>query len=121
MPADLQNAFLEGKPVTARVKWLAIPNPNGEGHGKTRWVHCTPLIHVSGGIGLWMVVLVLPDDTDSAAESVTSRSGSRLENRPPTRQRMTAHVDDGERRGRGGMPAAREEMEMFQDMRKVRR
>ncbi|KXT11004.1 hypothetical protein AC579_5009 [Pseudocercospora musae] len=121
MRADLQNAFLEGKPVTARVKWLAVPNSNGEGQGKTRWVHCTPLTHVSGGIGLWMVVLVLPDESDSAAESVTSRSGSRLEHRPSTRQQMTAHVDDGERRGRGGMPAAREEMEMLQDMRKVRR
>ncbi|EME84308.1 uncharacterized protein MYCFIDRAFT_115868, partial [Pseudocercospora fijiensis CIRAD86] len=61
MRADLQNAFQDGKAVTARVKWLAVPNANGEGVGTTRWVHCTPLSHVSGGIGLWMVVLVRPD------------------------------------------------------------
>ncbi|KXT06905.1 hypothetical protein AC578_7236 [Pseudocercospora eumusae] len=121
MRADLENAFLEGKPVTARVKWLAVPNSMGEGHGKTRWVHCTPLIHVSGGIGLWMVVIIIPDETDSAAESVVSRSASRLETRGPSRPRMTGHDEQGDGRGRGGMAAAREEMEMFQDMRKVRR
>lgn len=80
MRTDLEAAFSEGKPVTARVKWLAVPTPNGEARGCTRWVHCTPLIHVSGGIGMWMVVLVLPEEGEGeSVGSIGPRSSSRLE------------------------------------------
>ncbi|KAK4495308.1 hypothetical protein PRZ48_013639 [Zasmidium cellare] len=58
--SDLEVAFREGNAVTAKVKWLDVLSESGDGEreGRTRWVHCTPLMHYEERIGLWMVVVV---------------------------------------------------------------
>lgn len=55
---DLQKQFRQGNAVTAKVRWLDTPSEHGEGDGRTRWVHCTPLMHYEEKIGMWMVVVV---------------------------------------------------------------
>lgn len=60
---NLAEALREGNKggVTARVRWLHKPSEDGDGPGVTRWLHCTPLIHHTGQVGLWMIVLVRPE------------------------------------------------------------
>lgn len=65
---NLAEALREGKGVTARVRWLHKPSEEGDGPGVTRWLHCTPLIHHTGQVGLWMIVLVRPDADSGAAK-----------------------------------------------------
>lgn len=81
MRSDLEAALKHRKNVTARVRWLNAPHPDGEGEGKARWIHCTPLIHYSGQVGLWMVVVVppLPDAVSVAAPVRSVRSRFQLE------------------------------------------
>lgn len=61
---ELEHAFEEGRGVTAKVKWLTRardPNSDNTTHseeGRSRWLHCTPLLGHTGKIGVWMVVLV---------------------------------------------------------------
>ncbi|CAK1357697.1 unnamed protein product [Cercospora beticola] len=79
MRENLEASLRAGDVVTARVRWLNTPNENGEGPGGTRWLHCTPLIHYTGQVGLWMIVLVKPDIDGSAMQvdqNVLSRSAS---------------------------------------------
>ncbi|KAF2160133.1 hypothetical protein M409DRAFT_70658 [Zasmidium cellare ATCC 36951] len=76
MRSDLNTSFQDAQVVTARVRWLSSPNEEGEGEGAWRWIHCTPLMHHTGNVGLWMVVMVLPSN-DEAAGSVTSSKSSR--------------------------------------------
>ncbi|CAK4009129.1 hypothetical protein DOTSEDRAFT_75510 [Lecanosticta acicola] len=66
MRQDLESALRHGRAVTAKIKWLGSASQNGEGEGKTRWIHCTPLIHYSGQVGLWMIVLVRPNPNDDS-------------------------------------------------------
>ncbi|KAF2215633.1 hypothetical protein CERZMDRAFT_34480, partial [Cercospora zeae-maydis SCOH1-5] len=76
---NLEASLRAGDVVTARVRWLNTPNENGEGPGATRWLHCTPLIHYNGQVGLWMIVLVKPDVDGGSTRvdhSVLSRSAS---------------------------------------------
>lgn len=75
MRSDLETALKHRKNVTARVRWLNEPNEEGEGEGKARWIHCTPLIHYSGMVGLWMVVVVppLPEAVSVGVSVVGSR------------------------------------------------
>lgn len=55
---ELTRALADGRGVTAKVKWVAKGIPEG----RSRWMHCTPLIGSNGAIGVWMIVLV--DDED---------------------------------------------------------
>lgn len=55
---DLAQALSEGRGVTAKIRWLARPDDDGEGDGRSRWIHCTPLLGHSGSVGVWMVVLI---------------------------------------------------------------
>ncbi|KAF2160262.1 hypothetical protein M409DRAFT_70603 [Zasmidium cellare ATCC 36951] len=63
---DLEVAFREGNAVTAKVKWLDVVDERGGGEeeGRTRWVHCTPLMHYEERIGLWMVVVVGEEEVE---------------------------------------------------------
>lgn len=56
---ELVAALAEGRGVTAKIRWVTRP----EEDGRSRWIHCTPLLGGNGGIGVWMVVLV--DDESS--------------------------------------------------------
>ncbi|KAI8627742.1 hypothetical protein F5Y19DRAFT_164318 [Xylariaceae sp. FL1651] len=63
----ISQAFMNGRGVIAKVRWLTRPifrlhgyadmNPNFI-HGRSRWIHTTPLLAVDGAIGAWVVVLV---------------------------------------------------------------
>jgi len=84
---ELVQAFAEGRGVTAKVRWLTRPDDNGEGEGRTRWIHCTPLLGHQGSVGVWMVVLV-DDDT---------------------------HPGDGRRRFKAAPPVSREILSTSED------
>ncbi|OJD35429.1 white collar protein [Diplodia corticola] len=60
---ELGQALAAGRGVTAKVRWLASLRPDDE--GRSRWIHCTPLLGQNGSVGVWMVVLV--DDHASTA------------------------------------------------------
>lgn len=55
---ELTAALAEGRGVTAKVRWVS----KVDGEGRSRWLHCTPLVGSNGQIGVWMVVLVDDDD-----------------------------------------------------------
>lgn len=57
--ADLGAALADGRGVTAKIRWLAKPDEDGEGEGRARWIHCTPLLGHTGAVGVWMVVRLL--------------------------------------------------------------
>ena len=76
--ADLATALGEGRGVTAKIRWLTRPDRDGEGEGRPRWIHCTPLLGHSGAVGVWMIVLV--DDEGSSAGQT---SGRRFRQAPP--------------------------------------
>jgi hypothetical protein len=74
----------EGRGVTAKVKWVSKTNEEG----RSRWIHCTPLLGGNGQIGVWMVVIVDDQQDDGAvlrlkqappiaASPMHSRRGSR--------------------------------------------
>ena len=50
-----------------------IPLDDDAGQGRTRWIHCTPLIGAGGTIGVWMVVMVIPDEDKSGLNGSTPR------------------------------------------------
>ncbi|GAW16810.1 hypothetical protein ANO14919_062490 [Xylariales sp. No.14919] len=64
----ITQAFKDGDGITTKVRWLARPTTSGGGanlssssnlaHGRSRWIHTTPLLGVNGAIGVWMVILV---------------------------------------------------------------
>lgn len=103
--------------MTAKIRWLARPDEDGEGEGRPRWIHCTPLIGHTGAVGVWMVVLI---DEEGSRESIsanrrfrtappvaTSIGGKDWE--PPTarttgqneRRQLNAYDADTQRRGAG--------------------
>lgn len=85
MRQDLDSALRASKPVTARVRWLKAANEQGEGDGSTRWLHCTPLMHCSNQVGMWMVVIVQPEK--EVAGSIHSDKSSRSRLRDETLDR----------------------------------
>ena len=56
---ELSAALAEGRGVTARVRWVSKADEDG----RSRWIHCTPLLGSNGQIGVWMIVLVDDDNT----------------------------------------------------------
>lgn len=81
MRQDLDNAFQEAKVVTARVRWLKTLSEDGEGDGTTKWLHCTPLMHHTGRVGLWMIVVVMPSKVEEKEkEAKSSRCGGSRSN-----------------------------------------
>lgn len=110
--ADLRAALTEGRGVTAKIRWLSRPDEDGEGEGRPRWIHCTPLLGHSGAVGVWMVVLVDDEPSGSLASARRFRQAPPISNTiggkewdPSTasRSRERRHVNhydkDYERRG----------------------
>ena len=54
---ELSAALAEGRGVTAKVRWVSKADEDG----RSRWIHCTPLLGSNGQIGVWMIVLVDED------------------------------------------------------------
>lgn len=67
---ELSAALAEGRGVTAKVRWVSKAAEDG----RSRWIHCTPLLGSNGQIGVWMIVLV---DSDN------SPGGRRWKQAPP--------------------------------------
>ena len=55
---ELTAALAEGRGVTAKVRWIS----KVDDEGRSRWLHCTPLVGSNGQIGVWMIVLIDDDD-----------------------------------------------------------
>ncbi|KAF9638505.1 hypothetical protein BFW01_g9402 [Lasiodiplodia theobromae] len=53
---ELEQALASGRGVTAKVRWLSSLRPDDD--GRSRWIHCTPLLGQNGSVGVWMIVLV---------------------------------------------------------------
>lgn len=81
MRADLEDALADGRGVTAKVRWLLRADEHGEGDGRPRWIHCTPLLGHSGAVGVWMIVLV--EDEGQYPASSTPGGRSRYRTAPP--------------------------------------
>lgn len=64
--------------MTAKIRWLTRPDEDGEGEGRPRWIHCTPLLGHTGAVGVWMIVLV-----DEEGALTGSASGRRFRQAPP--------------------------------------
>lgn len=110
MRADLGAALAEGRGVTAKIRWLTRPDDDGEGEGRPRWIHCTPLLGHTGAVGVWMVVLV-----DEEGSIPGTSSGRRFRQAPPVssniggkewdasrskeRRQLNAYDKENERRG----------------------
>jgi hypothetical protein len=59
---ELTAAMAEGRGVTAKVRWVSKTNEEG----RSRWIHCTPLLGGNGQIGVWMVVIIDEQQEDGA-------------------------------------------------------
>jgi hypothetical protein len=120
--ADLAAALGEGRGVTAKIRWLARPDEDGEGEGRPRWIHCTPLLGHTGAVGVWMVVLI---DEEGSRESISANR--RFRTAPPVatnighgandfdgarrpsnheRRHLNAYDADAQRRGAGNGASA---------------
>ncbi|KAK5009087.1 hypothetical protein LTR28_002796, partial [Elasticomyces elasticus] len=55
---DLTAALAQGRGVTAKIRWLTKADSSTDGVGRSRWIHCTPLLGHAGAVGVWMVILV---------------------------------------------------------------
>ncbi len=58
---ELTAAFADGRGVTAKVRWLS----RGDEQGKNKWIHCTPLLGHQGQVGVWMIVIVDEEQSNS--------------------------------------------------------
>lgn len=82
------DAFAHGTSVTAKITWLShAPESNdvsrSQGHGKPRWIHCTPLLGSDGKVGVWMIVMVEHEEvTGSLHRDDDARAASREGNYP---------------------------------------
>ncbi|KAM5341970.1 hypothetical protein ACJ41O_015001 [Fusarium nematophilum] len=87
----LTRAFSDGHGITAKVRWLSRSDIQAQNHqtrvmnhqshgegggqpppasqGRSRWIHCTPLLGSNGAVGVWMVVLV-DDESEASFRSV---------------------------------------------------
>ncbi|CAK1356755.1 Phototropin-2 [Cercospora beticola] len=76
--SDLEKSLRKGVAVTAKIQWLRATNRTAivENAGRPRWVHCTPLLHHTGAVGLWVVVLVNADETSPPPVQTHSRQTS---------------------------------------------
>ena len=88
MRDELENALMDGRGVTAKVRWLSRREDRDvQSTGRERWIHATPLLADNGAVGVWMVILL---DEDK----------SRVDNDPTQPIRSPTIWDAGARRFR---------------------
>lgn len=85
--------------MTAKIRWLARPDEDGEGEGRPRWIHCTPLLGHTGAVGVWMIVLI---DEEGSQDSISANR--RFRTAPPVAPTIggSANDYDGAPRANGG-------------------
>ena len=88
--AQVAHALSQGHGVTAKVRWVsATMGRYPEGTGRWRWIHCTPLLAINGGVGVWIVVIV---DEEGGIE--TAMSGQEpASDLPSRRPKMAPQID----------------------------
>ncbi|KAG0646773.1 Non-phototropic hypocotyl 1B [Hyphodiscus hymeniophilus] len=64
---ELTQALADCRGVTARVRWVS----KSDVEGYHRWIHCTPLLGSNGAVGVWMIVIV--DEEVSQSREKRSR------------------------------------------------
>jgi hypothetical protein len=89
---ELTQALADGRGVTAKVRWVSKLDTEG----RSRWIHCTPLIGSNGAIGVWMVILV--DDEREKPVVGRFRQAPPIDNRigrnGPSKKMSTASLRD---------------------------
>lgn len=73
---QVQQAFADGRRVTAKIRWISSPRRNAE-YSRPRWIHATPLIGSNGGVGVWMVIIVDEEDEDVTNKSIKQQRKQR--------------------------------------------
>ncbi|KAK7703222.1 hypothetical protein SLS64_009198 [Diaporthe eres] len=73
---QVQQAFAEGRRVTAKIRWVSSPRRNVE-YTRPRWIHATPLIGSNGGVGVWMVIIVDEEDEEVGTKSIKQQRKQR--------------------------------------------
>lgn len=73
---QVQQAFADGRRVTAKIRWISSPRRNAE-YSRPRWIHATPLIGSNGGVGVWMVIIVDEEEEDVARKSIKQQRKQR--------------------------------------------
>ncbi|KAI9816110.1 MAG: hypothetical protein M1826_001897 [Phylliscum demangeonii] len=73
---ELSQAMIDGRGVTAKVRWLT----RVDDEGRSRWIHCTPLLGHNAQLGVWMVVVV--DDASEKDNARRWRQAPPVETRP---------------------------------------
>ena len=107
---DLRVALAEGRGVTAKIRWLTKADDDGEGEGRPRWIHCTPLFGHNGSVGVWMIVLIDEEGTSLStgrrfrtAPPVSSNIGGKEWEAYAARDKRHSNAyDAAEQRGRRG-------------------
>lgn len=119
MREQLVQALSAGQGVTAKVKWLNASrrsksrptqkksnfNHPLEAHldadddldtvaepepaGRSRWLHCTPLAGSNGKVGVWMIVIVDDDESQSRPQGLVARPID-----PPNQHRPASAMSD---------------------------
>ena len=85
---ELVSALAEGRNVTAKIRWL---NRFDE-EGRSRWVHCTPLIGSNGAVGAWMVIMV-DDEKELEKRRLGAEAGISMGSGMAGRWRQAPAVD----------------------------
>ncbi|KAK1817169.1 hypothetical protein LTR12_008464 [Friedmanniomyces endolithicus] len=98
---DLSAALSEGRGVTAKIRWLTKADESGDGEGRPRWIHCTPLLGHSGAVGVWMIILV---DEEGSRGGELGGTGRRFRPAPP----VAGVIGGKEWEGGGGRSRERE-------------
>lgn len=92
---ELEQGFKEGGGVvTAKVRWLTR-----SAEGRTRWVHCTPLVGSNGRVGVWMALV---DDQEMGVGDREGRGRAAPVVEPVFLRGMTTRDERG---GKGGYDA----------------
>jgi hypothetical protein len=76
---EITAAFAAGRAVTAKVRWRTKSDQNG----RSRWIHCTPLIGLGRQIGVWMIVIVADESARSQNESEQTVESQIVSRRAP--------------------------------------
>ena len=67
----LAHALSQSQGVTAKVTWLTSSSNAAIEGGRTRWLHCTPLLGSDERVGVWMVV-ICEDESSTSTGSLKS-------------------------------------------------
>ncbi|KAK0354915.1 hypothetical protein LTR91_011791 [Friedmanniomyces endolithicus] len=112
---DLSAALSEGRGVTAKIRWLTKADESGDGEGRPRWIHCTPLLGHSGAVGVWMIILVDEEGSQRGGE-FGGGTGRRFRPAPP----VAAMIGGKEWEGSGGGRSREREREREREGRERR-